>query len=195
MIFVDDKAVKVGGILLPGVMQSLDIKDDALVEEQAVEGSSVKAKQAQGYDDAKITIELLLIDGPASTAQQKLNIIQNLFKRAGQEKPIVHEIVNEHTAARRVNKVIFKSLGTKEDSQKKQLTASLEFWAYDTMTITATKTASSDSTVSSTSEYLDPAYQSYLKSSVNTASKTDNTPAVDDEDTAETKALLSALPY
>ena len=128
MIFVDDSSIKVSGVILPGLIKSIEVKDDALIEEQTVEGSSIKAKQAEGYEDAKVMIELILEDGPDATKKEKLQKIQNLFKKAGQEKPVVHEIINEHTAARRVKKVIFKSLSSKEESKKEQLTVSLEFW-------------------------------------------------------------------
>lgn len=197
MIFVDDKSIKVGGVVLPGLIKSIEVKDDARIEEQEVEGNSAKAKQAAGYEDAKVTIELILEDGPNATKKQKLDKIQNLFKKAGQEKPIVHEIINEHTASRRVKKVIFKSLGTKEESKKEQLAVSLEFWSYNTMTITATKSKSGSKTTSTASAKasLDPAYQSYLSSSRGKAPKTGSSPAVDDASTTAYANRLSQMPY
>ena len=194
MIFVDDSEIKVGGYVLPGLIQSLDIKDDAHVEEQEVEGSSKKAKQAQGYEDAKITITLILEDGPTATKLEKLDIIQNLFKKAGQEKPEVHELINEHTAARRVKTVIFKSLSTRENNKKTQMTASLEFWAYTTYTITAKKITSGTTTTTTTLPVgsLDAAFQSYLNNKSSTAS---GSPAVDDQPTAAQKAMLGAMPF
>ncbi|ADY54916.1 hypothetical protein Sgly_3128 [Syntrophobotulus glycolicus DSM 8271] len=197
MIFVDDSSIKVSGVILPGLIKSIEVRDDALIEEQTVEGSSAKAKQAEGYEDAKVTIELILEDGPNATRKEKLDKIQNLFKKAGQEKPVVHEIINEHTAARRVKKVIFKSLSSKEESKKEQLTVSLEFWSYNPMTITATKSKSGSSQTSTSSAVskLDPAYQSYLSGSRGTAPKTNNSPAVDDVSTTAYANRLSMMPY
>lgn len=194
MILVDDSTIKVSGVLLPGLIKSIEVKDDARIDEQEVKGNSTKAKQASGYEDAKVTIELILEDGPNATKKQKLEKIQNLFKKAGQGKPVIHEIINEHTAARRVKKVIFKSLGTKEDNKKEQLTVSLEFWAYNTMKITANKGGKKKSTASATSN-LDPAYQSYLRADRGKAPKTNNSPAVDDASTAKYSNRLSMMPY
>lgn len=193
MIFVDDSSIKVSGVVLPGLIKSIEVKDDALIEEQEVEGSSVKAKQAEGYEDAKVTIELILEDGPNATRKEKLDKIQNLFKKAGQEKPVVHEIINEHTAARRVKKVVFKSLNSKEENKREQLTVSLEFWSYNPITITATK-SKNGTTNSSTPSTIDPAYQGYL-SSRGTAPKTSSSPAVDDVSATTYAKRLSNMPY
>ncbi len=40
MIFVDDSTIKIGGVILSGIVRSLEIKTDARVEEQEVEGKS-----------------------------------------------------------------------------------------------------------------------------------------------------------
>ena len=192
MIFIDDSTIKVSGTVLPGLIKSIEIKDDALIDEQEIEGSSVKAKQASGYEDAKVTIELLLEDSEKVTRKQKLDKIQNLFKKSGQEKPKVHEIINEHTAARRIKRVIFKSLSSKEENKREQLTVSLEFWSYNTIKITASK---SNSDSSSTNSSLDPAYQSYLTDNRGSAPKTDYTPATDDATALAYSDRLNNLPY
>lgn len=193
MIFVDDNTIKVSGIILPGLIKSIEIKDDALIEEQEIEGRSAKVKQVEGYEDAKVNIELVLEDGPSATRKEKLDKIQNLFKKAGQEKPIVHEIINEHTAARRVKKVVFKSLSSKEESKKEQLSVSLEFWSYNPITITATKSGSTQKAAPTIN--LDPTYQSYLSDSRGAAPKTNNSPAVDDVNTMAYEYRLSRLQY
>ncbi|TCL43226.1 transcriptional regulator [Harryflintia acetispora] len=139
MIFVDDKSIKVGGVVLPGLIKSLEISGEAIIDEQEVEGQTKKPKQATGYEDGKITLELILIDGPDKTAMEKLEIIQNRFRAPGQEKPEVYEIVNEHTAARGLKKVIFKALRHKAETKKEQIVATLEFLEYTAITITAQK--------------------------------------------------------
>lgn len=177
MIYVDDSSIKVSGVTLPGIIKSLEIKDDALIEEQTVEGSTQKPKQVTGYDDAKVTIELILDDSPGISKEQKLAKIQNLFKKSGQDKPIVHQIINEHTAARKISKVIFKSLGSKEENKSTQLAVSLEFWAYGSMTIKASSITKTDT--ATTNKTLDPAFQSYLKNDRGKAPKTAKSPATD----------------
>jgi hypothetical protein len=184
----------VSGVVLPGLIKSIEVKHDALVEEQEVQGSSAKAKQATGYEDAKITIELILEDSPKLTKKQKLEKIQNLFLKSGQKKPIVHEIINEHTAARKIKKVIFKSLGTKEENKKEQLTVSLEFWTYNTMKIKATKSTGKKKSTTNTSSYsLDPAYQNYLNN--NRGSAPSKSPAVDNAHITSYSNKLTNMPY
>ncbi len=173
MIYVDESTIKIGGVILPGLFKSIEIKSDALIEEQEVEGRSTKPKQATGYEDAKVSVELVLHDGPILTKLQKLEQIQNLFKKQGQSKPTVYEIVNEHTAARGITKVLFKNLTTKEQSKKDELTVMIEFWEYIAMTITATKSTSTTSTAqtSTTASTLTSEYQSYLSNNRGAAPK------------------------
>jgi len=150
MLIIDESTVKVGGVILPGVFKSFEIKGSANVEEVDVKGKSTKPKQATGYSDAKLNLELRLFDDGTKTALEKLQTIQNLFKKAGQEKPIVHEIVNEHTSTRGITKVIFKDLTTKEASGKGEISVSIEFWEYIPITITATKSSTSSKATSKT---------------------------------------------
>ncbi len=198
MIFVDESTVKVGGVVLPGLFKSIEVKADAQVEEQQVEGKTAKPKQAIGYEDAKITLELVLDDGPKQTKLEKLAVIQNLFKKPGQQKPIVHEFVHSHTAVRGVTKVIFKSLSTKEQSKKSELTVSIEFWEYIPMKITAKKSGAKKGTSSSGSVKLNADYQQYLSSgsrgkAPKTGDKTSATAASDTAQTAQYKSKLARL--
>lgn len=197
MIYVDESTVKVGGVILPGLFKSMEVKTPALVEEQDVEGKTAKSKQAIGYEDAKITLELILDDGPTQTKLQKLAAIQNLFKKAGQTKPIVYDIVNEHTAARGVTKVIFKDLATKEQNKNNELSVSIEFWEYIPISITAKKKTSTSN--SATAASLKDNYNNYLVADRGAApkqsSKTANTPASDTSQTIAYQKKLAALQY
>ncbi|EJL44950.1 hypothetical protein PMI08_01920 [Brevibacillus sp. CF112] len=196
MIFVDESTVKVGGVVLPGLFKSIEVKADAQVEEQQVEGKTAKPKQAIGFEDAKITLELVLDDGPQQTKLDKLAVIQNLFKKPGQQKPVVHEFVHSHAAVRGVSKVIFKSLSTKEQSKKSELTVSIEFWEYIPMKITAKKSGKGKS--ASGSVKLNADYQKYLSSgsrgkAPKTSDKTAATAASDTASTAQYKSKLARL--
>lgn len=202
MIYFDESTIKVGGVILPGVFKSIEIKGDALIEEQEVEGRSTKPKQATGYEDAKITVELILYDGPELTKLQKLEIIQNLFKKNGQEKPIIYEIVNEHTAARGITKVLFKNLTTKEQNKKDELSVMIEFWEYIPITITAKKSTGSSSTAqqanSSSALNLSSEYKSYLNNrgaAPKLSNKTEKTAAVDNASTQQFRNRIAAMPY
>lgn len=216
MIFTDESTVKIDSIVLPGLFKSIEIKGDAIVDEQEIEGQSKKPKQATGYEDFKINLELILEDGPILTKMQKLEVIQQIFKTSGQERPSVHEIVNEHTAVRGIRQVIFKNLTHKAESKKSQLTVTLEFWEYTVMTITATEASqktgasgagktgtgksssqsskgqtapASGSAANKNSGNLSESYQTYLKDR-GSAPAFKNTPA---QDTATGSGYLGAV--
>ena len=201
MIYIDDSTVKVGGVILPGLFKSIEIKGDALIEEQEVQGRSSKPKQAIGYEDSKVSLELILLDGPVLTKLQKLEAIQNLFKKKGQGKPITYDIVNEHTAARGITKVLFKNLTTKEQSKKDELVVMVEFWEYIAMTITATKSTGSTpkaTTTTTAKSNLTDEYNNYLNNrgaAPKLQDKTIKTAAIDNANTQAYKGRINAMPY
>lgn len=188
MIFADDEAIKIDSVVLPGLLKSIEVKSDALVEEQEVEGNSKKPKQAIGYEDIKINIELILEDDDLKVDDKlsrfdKLVFIQQLFKKQGQEKPDVHQIICEDTVSRGVGQVIFKSMTHKTESKKQQIVVSLEFWEYTAMKITASKSTSGSkkkakSSAQASDANLNKNYKDYLTSR-GTSPKTQKTPAQD----------------
>lgn len=187
MIIQEDEYIKVGGVLLPGLFKSLEVSGAALVEEIEVEGKGKKPKQATGYEDAKINIELVLQDDGNKNRYDKLVIIQNLFKTPGQQKPKVYEIVSVHTYKRRINRIIFKELTSRENNKKDELVVSLVFWEYVDISITAGKKSKKVSTKKKTttspgSASVGQEYSNYLQNrgqAPKFADKTASTPAQD----------------
>ena len=98
MIYVEDQLVKVNGVVLPGLVKSIEVKESAKIDEQEVEGSATKPKQATGYEDAKITVELILDDTPTRTKYQALETVRAIFRKPGQTVPQPIPIVSEDTA-------------------------------------------------------------------------------------------------
>lgn len=182
MIFADDMAIKIDSTVLPGLLKSIEIKGSAQVDEQEVEGSGKKPKQATGYEDAKIDIELILEDDDKMNRMDKLTAIQQFFKKSGQEKPEVHQMVNEDVAARGIGQVLFKGLSHKRENKKQQITVNLEFWEYVPMTITASKSSSGSATAKKAAGQsganLTQEYNSYLQER-GASPKLDKTPAKD----------------
>lgn len=185
MIYFDDDSVKIGGIVLPGIYKSIEVNQEAKIDEETVEGSSKRPKQASGYDDAKITISLQLEDSQDGTTKEaKLQTIQNIFKVDGQDKPVVHELVSTHSAIRGIRNVIIRNMSSKESNKKNEITVDLELLQYDTVTITAAKgKKKKDSSGDSSGSTLSESYQSYTANSRGSApkhkNKTSKTPAVD----------------
>ena len=98
MIYVEDQLVKVNGVVLPGLVKSIEVKESAKIDEQEVEGSATKPKQATGYEDAKITVELILDDTQTRTKYQALETVRAIFRKPGQTVPQPIPIVSEDTA-------------------------------------------------------------------------------------------------
>lgn len=145
MIYTEDQIVKVNGVVLPGLVKSIEVKESAQIDEQEVEGSATKPKQATGYEDAKVNIELILDDTPTQTKYQRLETLRAIFRTPGQSVPKPLSIVSEDTAAHGVDKVLFKGLTHKMENKKEQLTVSLEFWEYVPQTIQTTSSSSGSS--------------------------------------------------
>lgn len=169
MIYVEDQLVKVNGVVLPGLVKSIEVKESAKIDEQEVEGSATKPKQATGYEDAKITVELILDDTPKRTKYQALETVRAIFRKPGQTVPQPIPIVSEDTAKHGIDKVLFKGFSHKAEAKKEQITVSLEFWEYIPQTVKATKAGSSGGTASGSSgggaatSGLSEDYKSYLE--------------------------------
>lgn len=196
MIYTEDQLVKVNGVVLPGLVKSIEVKESAKIDEQEVEGSATKPKQATGYEDAKVNIELILDDTPTATKHQRLETVRALFRTPGQSVPQPIPIVSEDTAKHGIDKVLFKGITHKSEVKKDQLTVSLEFWEYVPQTIqTASSSSGSSSGGSSGGKTanqqttLSSDYQKYLQANRG------KSPAVDDASAAEALDKVAQMPY
>ena len=81
MIYVEDELIKLNGVVLPGLVKSIEVIETAKVDEQEVEGSATKPKQATGYEDAKVNIELIIDDTPSQTKYQRYATLRAIFRR------------------------------------------------------------------------------------------------------------------
>ena len=196
MIYTEDQLVKVNGVVLPGLVKSIEVKESAKIDEQEVEGSATKPKQATGYEDAKVNIELVLDDTPTATKYQRLETVRALFRTPGQSVPQPLSIVSEDTAKHGIDKVLFKGITHKSEVKKDQLTVSLEFWEYVPQTIQTTSSSSGRSSGGSSGGKtanqqtpLSSDYQKYLQANRG------KSPAVDDASAAEALDKVAQMPY
>ena len=203
MIFVEDNTIKLNGVVLPGLIKSIEGKESAQIDEQEVEGSSTKPKQATGYEDAKINIELVVDDTDTQTKYQRLETLRAVFRKEGQGVPQPIPIVCEDAAAHGIDKVLFKSLNHKSEQKKSYFSVTLELWEYIPQTIQAVKSSSASSSKksgssSSSAGTLNNGYSSYLSSDRGSApasepalqKKRGKSPAVDDADTTKVLSKL-----
>lgn len=196
MIYTEDQLVKVNGVVLPGLVKSIEVKESAKIDEQEVEGSATKPKQATGYEDAKVNIELILDDTPTATKYQRLETVRALFRTPGQSVPQPIPIVSEDTAKHGIDKVLFKGITHKSEVKKDQLTVFLEFWEYVPQTIQTTSSSSGSSSGGSSGgkaanqqTTLSSDYQKYLQANRG------KSPAVDDASAAEALDKVAQMPY
>lgn len=204
MIFVEDNTIKLNGVVLPGLVKSIEVKESAQIDEQEVDGSSTKPKQATGYEDAKINIELVVDDTDTQTKYQRLETLRAVFRKEGQGVPQPIPIVCEDAAAHGIDKVLFKSLNHKSEQKKSYFSVTLELWEYIPQTIQAVKSSGdasskkSGSSGSGSAGTLNSGYSSYLSSDRGSApasepalqKKRGKSPAVDDADTIKVLSKL-----
>ena len=200
MIFVEDNTIKLNGVVLPGLVKSIEVKESAQIDEQEVEGSSTKPKQATGYEDAKINIELVVDDTDTQTKYQRLETLRAVFRKEGQGVPQPIPIVCEDAAAHGIDKVLFKSLNHKSEQKKSYFSVTLELWEYIPQTIQAVKSSGDASSKKSSGSAgtLNSGYSSYLSSDRGSApasepalqKKRGKSPAVDDADTIKVLSKL-----
>ena len=195
MIYVEDELIKLNGVVLPGLVKSIEVIETAKVDEQEVEGSATTPKQATGYEDAKVNIELIIDDTPSQTNYQRYATLRAIFRSPGQSVPQPIPIISEDTAAHGVEKVIFKKLSHKGENKRGQLTATLELWEYIPQTITAKSGSSSGSSSGSgksgggAASNLKAGYKSYL------SNERGKSPARDDADATAAMNKVTAMPY
>lgn len=199
MIFIEDERIKLNGVVLPGLVKSIEVTETAKVDEQEVEGSATKPKQATGYEDAKVIIELIIDDTEGQTKYERYAVLREIFRKPGQNVPQPIPIVSEDTAAHGIEKVIFKKLTHKGENKKSQLTANLELWEYIPQTITATSSSGGSggssgggSQAAAAASNLNQDYQQYL------GTKRGKSPASDMVTGAATAALnkvTTQMPY
>ncbi|MFQ8761064.1 MAG: transcriptional regulator [Intestinimonas sp.] len=189
MIYMEDQCIKLNGVVLPGLVKSIEVTESARIDEQEVEGSAVKPKQAVGYEDAKVNIELILDDTESQTKYQRLAVLRAAFRAPGQSVPQPIPIISEDTTAHGIEKVLFKKLTHKAENKKGQLPVTLELWEYIPQTITAKKagSASASASASSASSNLSKEYRRYL------GSGRGNSPAKDDADASAVKKKLTLM--
>ena len=203
MNFIEDERIKLNGVVLPGLVKSIEVTETAKVDEQEVEGSATKPKQATGYEDAKVNIELIIDDTEGQTKYERYAVLREIFRKPGQNVPQPIPIVSEDTAAHGIEKVIFKKLTHKGENKKSQLVANLELWEYIPQTITATSSSGGSgssggssgggsSQAAAATSNLNQDYQQYL------GTKRGKSPASDMVTGAATAALnkvTTQMPY
>lgn len=134
--------VRLGLWELPGVFRALQISQDLRIDRKRIQGRSGTRKEPQGWGDAEVRLTLLLEDDEQLTKHNKLAMITGEFKATDKyAKPKLYTLVNQHVAARRLGKVIFRSLASRDDNERSWIMVELLFEEHDPPVIKLEKAA------------------------------------------------------
>lgn len=135
--------VKVGDTLLPGIYQSMEITGSLRLDESNVQGQSGTSKQPLGFEDAAISLSMIIPSDEKATCYQRLEVFMALFQNTNQSgKPYVYKITNQLTIAWKIRDVLFKDLRVKDDNQRKNsLAVDITFQEYNPVVVKREKRA------------------------------------------------------
>lgn len=131
--------------VLPGILDSLEVKATLLTDTVPRQGTSGDIKVISGWSDADVSINLILLDiptldiaaGTASPAISRYECLAEIvatFKQMREGKPQVYTIHHPHIKAWGAREFIFSELKSSESRGKQKITCTLEFDEYDSTT-------------------------------------------------------------
>lgn len=186
MLYIADEIIKLGGILLKGMVNSVEITANAIIDEKKDDAGKLAAVQPLGYETAKVTVTMTLEDMPNKTTIEQLTDLQRLFKPEGQEQPLLLPIVNEDCAARGIHEVYFKAITSKKVTNESKRTATLELTVPQVAGIKVEKVVGEAAVATAVEEAT-----AAIRYAMTTTKNFGNSPAVDGPATAN--ALRAAI--
>lgn len=128
--------VKLGDTVLPGIYQSLEVSRAVRMDEAKVPGRSGATKQPMGFEDAEITLALVLASDLAGSARAKLQTIAGLFQAQDKlARPYVYTVAHPLLAAWGIRHVVFQQLKSRDDNLTDLIYASLRFVEHVPVTV------------------------------------------------------------
>ena len=128
--------VKLGDVVLPGVMQKLHVHRAVRLDEAKVKGKSGSSKHPVGWEDAEVELSIELVTDGDKDAWAQLAILAGLFQ--GQDKhakPNLYAITSTHLAAWRIRTVVFSNLTSEDDSTSDLVHVTLQFKEHRPVTL------------------------------------------------------------
>lgn len=178
-ITADFGKVRLGGTELPGVFHSMRVKGSIRMDEVKVPGASGKSKQPLGFEDGEVTITVVLLNDNKSTPYAKLKTLVSLFRRTDDHaKPMVYEMVNKHTEAWGIRRVVFKDITSSEGNSSDTIQADMSFVEYVPVMVQTEQRATATRTPQ---PGTDKAFATTSQQAGGAAKKTASSPAVDDD--------------
>ena len=133
---------------LPGVLQSLSVNGEIVIDSNNSASAGEPLKTMRGFKDKTVSMSLRLLPIPKDvsdsvksvtsgafakeiaiekTPYQILEELEQVFRNKEDKTPKVMSITNFHTAARKINEVVFTSLSSSEDNATETITVTLNF--------------------------------------------------------------------
>lgn len=123
-----DGQISLGGKSVPGILQSMTIAGQVRFDKAEQDGLSGKVKVPLGWEDADITLAIELTTEEDLTCYDKLRALNRIFKGTDNGgNPNVYDVVNAHTLARGIERVVFSGLTSQETDQDDVILANLAF--------------------------------------------------------------------
>ena len=120
MLLVQEHLIKLGGVRLSGQMKSIEISEEASIEDIEDDKGKTKASQPTGYAPAKILIDFIIEKSIGKSQLEQISMLQRLFKPYGQKKAKLLQVVNEDCAARGFSKLYFQGIKKEFKKSKKK---------------------------------------------------------------------------
>ena len=112
MLFSVDKIMKLGGKRLHGQVTSVEVDEEASIDDIKKKNQKTKKNQPTGYEGATIRIEIMLEKEKGTEVSEMITTLQRLFRPYKQKKAKLLKIENSDCNRRGIKKVYFKKLTT-----------------------------------------------------------------------------------
>jgi len=138
MLAIDDASgiLKIGSPpeILPGIVDRIRIGNSLLIDAAEVQGRSGRVKVVRGWNDAAVSVSLILLDDPGRGLSRwdALKRLAGAFRKVGGGgKPETYTLGHPMIAAWGTRRMLFEGLETGGDRRRGLITATLEFVEYD----------------------------------------------------------------
>ena len=112
---------------LPGVLQSLSIGGEIIIDSTNSVSNGLSTKTLRGYKCKSVNMTLLLISTAEKTVYQLLEELEEIFMDKIDKTPLVITLSNPHTDSRGITKVLFTGFSSSEDNTTETITITLNF--------------------------------------------------------------------
>lgn len=120
--------VKLGDTVLPGEYQKMNVHRALRMPEASSSGRSGSTKVPQGWEDAEISLELVLCETDERTVRDQVQEIAGLFMWQDEKaRPQLYRITHWLTAAWGVHQVVFVDVDGGDDNQSDTVSLTLRF--------------------------------------------------------------------